>query len=537
MAKSITLSFLLRLAAVLLVPTTVVLADREDGGYTPRRFNILHVFADDHRTELRPYIPFEPAVNPNIITPNLAQFASTATTMANAFCNSPFCATSRGSQLVSRRPKSTGIKSFLDGPVILRNSINATTMPQYLKEQGYQTYGMGKIFHSVPFMPLGVGDDNQYSWTEPVYQPHNYREYFQETLGDPFNSSFVVDDLAVTCEDLIASRASEVITQFAQDTDPQKAPLYVAVGFYRPHLPFWADEATYELYPEDEVMMPEYPYVPENYPPTAWAGYVAELSFYQDIQRYLFSQGQPPVPYNTTLPDAMMRRLRRAYYAAVTGTDTLFGKLIQTLEENDMEDDTIIIYQSDHGFLLGEHGEWSKFRSFDLSIRVPFIIRVPGMNQRREVESIVELVDVFPTLVDILGLPELPVCPEDNKHIPLCTEGKSFKGLIEYTPSINGRVQSWRKPSFSGVTINVPPYLYAWECVRDENYKYVRYMDYNTTTNDPIFDALRGEELYDYNVNLNETINFADDTRYRLVKKAMIRELQKGWRKYVDPSA
>ena len=200
----------------------------------------------------------------------------------------------------------------------------------------------------------------------------------------------------------------------------------MAVGFYKPHLPFVFPASVLQYYPEDSIQLPDNPYAPVNMPQIAWSYYVELGNGYTDIQA-LNVNGY----INTTLPDKNVLELRRAYYSAVTWMDSQVIRVLDELELLNMSDNTIISFWGDHGWQLGEHGSWCKHTNFDLSTHVPMMIRVQGMTDAGQTtEKLTEFVDLFPTLVEAAGLPQLQVCPTNSSHILHCTEGSSLMPLI-----------------------------------------------------------------------------------------------------------
>jgi iduronate 2-sulfatase len=178
-------------------------------------------------------------------------------------------------------------------------------------------------------------------------------------------------------------------------TDPR--PFFVAVGFHKPHLPFVYPERFNNYYPIEDIQLPPNPFAPVDMPTIAWQGY-GETRGYSDIAK-LNASGK----INTTLPDQVVKGLRRAYYAAVSYTDDNIGQLLSALDASGFAEDTVVAFWGDHGWHLGEHGEWDKHTNFDLNTHAPVMFKVPGPGGTaggvRTMQP-TETVDIFPTLVD-----------------------------------------------------------------------------------------------------------------------------------------
>jgi hypothetical protein len=221
-------------------------------------------------------------------------------------------------------------------------------------------------------------------------------------------------------------------TQGASSSSPDATtqPFFLAVGFHKPHLPFVAPERFFQSYPLDEINLPEDQDPPTDMPPVAWSSW-GELRAYLDIAA-LGNSGQP----GDHLPANVTKALRRAYYAAVTWTDYNVGRVLAALDMYGYTNNTVVTFWGDHGWQLGEHGEWCKHTNFDLATNAPMFVHVPGRTNHGVVSSTpTEFVDLMPTLVEA-AMPgvTVPPCPADTKqarHKWLCTQGTSLLPLID----------------------------------------------------------------------------------------------------------
>ena len=214
---------------------------------------------------------------------------------------------------------------------------------------------------------------------------------------------------------------------------------------------------------------------------------------------------------NVTLPDWKTKELRHAYYAATSYADHELGRVIDELYNQGLEDDTIIVFWGDHGWQLGEHAEWQKQTLFEIANRVPFMIRIPGVTDNgMKTSKLVELVDLFPTLVEAAGFEPLKMCPKNSTETILCTEGRSMLPLFEdpTTPFWDDTV-FWQY-SKNGFTDTVVPNDMGYS-IRTSNFRYTEYVsiknlgnyNYEPEWNNPV----DHEELYDLRNDPQENIN------------------------------
>ena len=176
---------------------------------------------------------------------------------------------------------------------------------------------------------------------------------------------------------------------------------------------------------------------------------------------------------NVTIPDWKTKELRRAYYSAISFSDHQLGLLLNKLKEMDLEEDTIVVFWGDHGWHLGDHAEWCKLTLFEIGNRVPFMMRIPGVtDEGMRTSKLVELIDIFPTLVEAAGFNSLDKCPQSSHDIQLCTEGKSLIPLFEDPMNEEwDDVVFWQHPR-GGFQDDVVPWQMGYS-IRDTNYRYM----------------------------------------------------------------
>ena len=475
--------------------------------------NVLFLVADDMRPQLGCYDgpDFPSPVHPKMYTPNLDKLAARSLFLKRSHVQQTLCGPSRTSILTGRRPDTTRV---YDNQDYFRNvTANFTTIPQYFKEHGYNVYGAGKIFHP----GLSSGNDDPISWSGSYYHAPNYEfwemgsRYSWYAVGPDFRHMRPLPDEEIADYSIVTM----------ERLSKQEKPFFMAVGFHKPHLPFVFPKEFLEKYPEDSIRLPSNPEAPAHMPPVAWWGY-SDLRAYGDIKA-LNKSGA----INSTLPDDVVRDLRRAYYSALSYTDSLIGKVLQSLEDLGIANDTIVSFWGDHGWQLGEHGEWEKETNFEVTTHAPMMVHVPGLtDQGVTTRALVEHVDIFPTLVEAAGLPELPLCDEQRSHLTLtCREGSSFLPLAKEPE------KEWKNAVFSqfprhGIVIfDVMGYS-----VRVDSARYTEWVGFNHTTFTPIWEHINGTELYDHSKDPDENYNRADDPSYAKLRESLRKTLHSGWR-------
>ena len=519
------LDLLLALATFTIIKATVGL-----------KKNVLFIAVDDLRPELGVY-----GID-SVKSPNIDKLASQSMVFERAYCQVAICSPSRASLLTGRRPDTNHVW-VISGDEYWRNYTNATTIPQYFKENGYISAGMGKIFH--PGAPSG-NDDIAYSWSVPYFHAPS-----DSGNGNSWQN-FDTEDSNLW-DGKIASYALSTLNEIKQNRSKgDNRPFFLAVGFHKPHLPFYCAKKFYDMYPPaEQIALPKNPNVPKDFPPIArgfgWVGW------YKDIHQFFPNRSKCKTDVQASfygdchISDDYTRVLRRAYYACVSQTDALVGKLIDAMESMGFADDTIIALWGDHGWQLGEHNHWCKETNFEDATRVPFILKVPGVTDVGiRTKALVELIDIFPTLTELAGLPVPPLCPADpNKKQPLvCVEGTSM------TPLFKDPDQQWKKAAFSqfarpanGMTKipNEPPFNPTEHkenvmgySIRVDQYRFTEWYRFNRTTATPNFTDIWGTELYNHTeptVFFNdENINMAHQPEVQDLVDSLRTMLQAGWR-------
>lgn len=412
-----------RKAAWLLAFAIISVLIRESAAENSPLPNVLFIAIDDLRPDLNCY------GNSKMVTPRIDRFAESALIFERAYCQQAVCNPSRTSMLTGLRPDTIGV---VGNHIHFRmNQPDVVTLPQYFKQHGYRTQAIGKVFHGV--FPEGasktkwdtMGDPA--SWSVPAIR-FGPRYYFTEegiaSAKTAFEKSYpglkqrgvdwterLVFGLATEAPDVpdeqfydgkVASTAIATLRELKSSSEP----FFLALGFIKPHSPFIAPKKYFDLYKDTQVA--DNSEFPRGAPEIA--GHSSG-----EIRRY------SDQPKRGEFSSASQLRLRHAYAACISFIDAQVGIVLDELDRLGLADNTIVCVLGDHGYHLGEQGLWGKTTNFELDTRVPLIVRMPGMKSKgKKSQSLVELVDVYPTLVEAAGLPLNPKL-----------EGVSFQALLD----------------------------------------------------------------------------------------------------------
>jgi iduronate 2-sulfatase len=425
--------------------------------------NVLFIAVDDLRPQLGAY------GNKLVKSPNIDRLAASGLLFERAYCQQAVCSPSRTSLLTGLRPDSTHVYDLVTH---FRNTVpNVVTLPQHFKNNGYQTAWWGKIYHA------GLLDN--LSWTQQGHamEPgNNWRAYVTDEnkklasrnkgAGPAFEMANVPDNAYPDGQ--IAEKAIQTMRQL------NGKPFFMAVGFFKPHLPFNAPKKYWDLYNPADFTLPAHTSPPQNAPAMASTGW-GELRNYAGI------------PAKGPVSDEQARQLIHGYYACVSYTDAQIGKVLDELKQLGLDKNTVVVLWGDHGWKLGEYGQWAKHTNFEIDTRVPLIVSAPGMKARgKQTGALVELVDIYPFLCDAAGLPK-----------PTHLQGTSF------APLLSKPAMAWKKAAFSQYPRGGGVMGYS---MRTERYRYTKWLKSDGTA--------MAIELYDLQKDPQATINVAEDATY-----------------------
>ena len=434
--------------------------------------NVLFFFVDDMRVQLGCYGKTQ------VKSPNIDKLAADGMLFEHAYCSQAVCAPTRICTLSGLRPDETGIYD-LEHP--LRESGNTVvTLPQYFKNRGYETVTIGKIYHH--------GDDDKVSWSRmPKCEGAQYvnsvtKEFLKEKqkegrakglTGTPL--SRYVRGPATECEDVpdeAYSGGSIAETAVRQLREIKDKPFFMCVGFHKPHLPFCAPKKYWDMYKREDFTVPEKK-TPEAMPQIALNDF-GEMRAYTDI------------PKVGPVDDDGARKLIHGYHAAVSFTDAMVGKVLSELESLGLARNTIVAIWGDHGWKLGEYGSWCKHTNFELDTHVPLIIRGPGVKAGQRCSSIVEMVDVYPTLADLTG-----------GTVPEHCAGSTMRELLE-----KGKSTLWKNMAVSQYPRGSDGQPVMGYSLRKDKWRYTEWLRKDG--------KIIGRELYDHSDSDLAKINVVD---------------------------
>ncbi|XP_055609814.1 iduronate 2-sulfatase [Uranotaenia lowii] len=487
------------------------------------RPNVLMIMLDDFRPAIRAL------GDTKAITPNIDRLVALGQSFTDAFAQQAICAPSRNSMLTGRRPDTTRLYDFYS--YWREFAGNFTTIPQYFKEHGYRTHSIGKIFH--PGVSSNYTDDYPLSWTDEPYHPSTSEFMNKATCIDSLTGSLKKNLLCPVVVELQPQRtlpdiqSTQAAKAFLKSRQNASEPFFLGVGYLKPHIPFKIPEEYLKLHDEKKFKTLDLDYPPYGLPTVAWNSYL-DVRSRDDMQVLNISFPFGPIPGDIKL------KIRQHYYAAVSYVDDLIGELFEDVNFND----TIIVLTSDHGWSLGEHAEWSKFSNYEVALKVPLIVYSPFLTEKAnsKIARVVELVDIFPTLVDLVGLPAIPHCGEDLMQ-ETCVEGKSLVPFIGHSTTntfaeIEAAYSQYPRPgSYPSVYPNSDkPKLFQIEImgysIRTPRFRYTAWIGFDPAKFSRNWSEIFGEELYDHSIDPKENLNLADRPQLKPIKTWLKQQLQ-----------
>jgi len=404
--------------------------------------------------------------HPLVKTPNIDKLAARGVLFNRAYCSAPACNPSRASMLTGLMPSNTGV---YDNRSDWRRALpNAVTLPQHFMACGYHVIGGGKIFHS------------------DYHDPPSWHEYFHEPKQVPppgwplhgikkMTSRWWFNDwgpMDISDDDMVDMKTADwAVGQLRKKHDK---PFFLAAGFHRPHLPWYAPKKYFDLYPLEKVQLPPIMENDLDDVPKTGRGWAAPWKYHRPI-----------------VQADHWKKAVQAYLACITFVDVCVGKVVEALDKSPYADNTIIVLWSDHGYHLGEKQHWGKFALWEKATRNPMIIFAPGITKaNRRCDYPVSLVDIYPTLIDLCHL-----------------KPKSKLDGVSLVPLLKDQNGPWNRPV-------ITTHGRGHHSVRTDRWRYIRYRD-------------GSEELYDHQKDAHEWTNLADKAAYEKIKKQLAEYLPK----------
>lgn len=397
--------------------------------------------------------------HPQARSPNIDQLAERGTLFTNAHCQAPICNPSRTSIMYGLRPSTTGVYMNSPKPWTVETLKNHVTLPRHFAANGYRTYTAGKIYHGSGLPP---GDFDEVG-PRPGQRQKIDKRLIPETrdgakgLWD-FGGQSYKEELFQDYVD--ASWSIDVLSRRS------KEPFFLAVGFYRPHVPFYSPARVFNEIPADSIQLP-----------------LTRDGDRDDLPGIATSLTKAPAApaHSWFVESGRWKEAVQSYLACVRWTDEQVGRVLDALAASPNADNTIVVLYSDHGFFLGEKERWAKQSLWEQATRVPFIISVPGIDQGQPCQRPVELLSIYPTLIELCGLPT-----------------RADLDGVSLEPLLANPAAKWPNAALTTFGKNN-------HSARSETHRYIRYSD-------------GSEELYDLRSDPNEWNNLASDESFTGLK-------------------
>ena len=440
--------------------------------------NILFIAIDDLRNELGIY-------GSPVKSPNLDALANEGSLFTNHYVQVPTCGASRYALMTGQRPSK---------PAHLKNNaieFEVSTQPETeipesfihkLRRNGYHTVGIGKITHSADGLlygyeePVSEKRELPHSWDELLFDSGKWKTgwnaFFAYANGEnrqslnkqvkPYEIG-EVDDKGYP-DGLTANLALSKLRELKN----MKKPFFMGVGFFKPHLPFNAPKKYWDLYQRDSIPVSENPRIPEN---------INLKSLQESGEFNQYALGEEKASLSVPVSDDYARKIRHGYFASISYIDAQVGKLLQELKKLELDENTIVVIWGDHGWHLGDQRVWGKHTLFENALKSTLIVNYPKLeNQNKKVQTIVESVDIYPTLMELCGI-------SVNHKI----DGESFASILNDSSSGDYSKQVAYSYFKNGISM------------RTQKYRFTQYIRGDKLIN----------ELYDHSLDPNESVNIA----------------------------
>jgi arylsulfatase A-like enzyme len=411
--------------------------------------------------------------HPGSITPNIDRLAKQGVSFTRAYCSAPLCNPSRISLMTGILPSNSGVYGNSEK---LRDKLpDAVTLSQYLKSFGYSSQGGGKIFHGVTksLDPASWDSYFEVPGAARKQQAAPREEGLPESAWTPWGPLQISDDEMF--DGMVAGWAVSELEK------PHDKPFFLACGFIRPHLPWYVPQKYFDMHPLEGIELPKT--IDNDLDDVPDYGKKLAIEVWDpSMQRDFAVEGGD---HNNVLANNQWQKAVQGYLATISFADAQVGRLLDALEKGGHADNTIIVLWGDHGWHLGEKEHWRKHALWDVTTRTTLIISAPdGIQKNQLCERPVSLIDIYPTLVEMCGLPE--------------REGLDGQSIL---PLLEDPGKKWKRPALT-------TYGYKNHAVQTERWRLIQYHDGT-------------EELYDHTTDPDEWTNLASESKYQKVIKKL----------------
>lgn len=444
----------------LIVMLILIFSSTYSNAQEKKEYNVLFIAVDDLNDWIGPLDGYK-----GVKTPNIDKLAKQGMNFTRAYCPAPVCNPSRTALLTGVRPSTSGI--YQNWEPWRRALPNAVTLPQYFMQNGYEVVGISKIFHDAY--------NDSASWNK--YYPQQRQVTPEKSPMNGFGN-FDWGPLQVKDEEMADYKHVQWGIDFLNEKHDK--PFFLAVGIKRPHLPWWVPQKYFDMYPLSGITTPKIIANDlDDIPPRGVS--IAHGLPMGELNTATRNMGD----HKFIVENDKWKQAVQGYLACISFADAMLGRLLDAFEQSPYKKNTIIVFFGDHGWHLGEKEHWRKFALWEEATRVPFIIVAPGVAKPNSLcERMVNLMDIYPTLISLCGLPA--------KH-----------GLeaVDIMPLLKNPKLPWDHPS-------ITTYGYGNHSVRTERWRFIRYND-------------KTEELYDHDADPYEWKNLASDPKYADTKKKL----------------
>ncbi|MBR06861.1 MAG: iduronate-2-sulfatase [Rickettsiales bacterium] len=435
----------------------------------PPKMNVLLIISDDLNNNIGAY------GHPLVQTPNIDQLAQEGVKFTRAYCQLPLCGPSRVSILTGLYPDSTNV--FINETNFRDYRPDVVTLPQLFMNNGYFTARVGKLFHYGVPGDIGTdGLDDTLSWNERR-NPKGRDKWDEDQVINLTPNKHLGASLSFLQADgedkeqTDGMVATEIIDLLSMH---QEEPFFIASGFFRPHCPYIAPKKYFDLYDTAEIVIPKLGNDREDIPELAVSTVVNP---------------------NYGLPESDLKLAVQAYYASISFMDAQVGRILNALDSLGLKDNTIVVFTSDHGYNLGEHGLWHKFNLFEEANLVPLIVSAPGHDGGGDISKLTEMVDLYPSLAELAGL-DAPKNLNGRSFVPLLTNPElSWRRAAHMVVARPDGTPDRSKPNWGMQLLG--------RSVRTDRWRYTEWKQ-----------GEYGKELYDHVSDPKELTNLAMDSAY-----------------------